>query len=165
MKRAIPRIMTDTRPKLRGAIDRRTQLEKWILEKRKSDKPIFTKRMNREITKGIQSAAKTSWVGRIYGAANVTEVFFGRFELRQLLDWESINSISREASEQHEFAWCLGCCCGIRPCSLGELPTRKGQFLRWRDIVITRACKSAEGKKWQSGIAMASDRWFFFQQS
>ncbi|KAF7921612.1 uncharacterized protein EAE98_008459 [Botrytis deweyae] len=145
MKKAVPRKLTDTRPKLSGATQRRTHLEKWILEKRKE--PLFTRRFNREITKGIHLAAKTLWKGRIWGAENCTKVFFGRYELKQLLDWESFNSISRELSEQHELAWCLGCCCGIRPCSLGELSTRKGQFLRWRDIVITRAFKTLDGRR------------------
>lgn len=49
-----------------------------------------------------------------------------------------MHSISRENSEQHELAWCLGCVRGIRPCSLAGPDGLKDEVLRWRDINISR---------------------------
>ncbi|CAD6444364.1 ca812b85-e0fc-4ae4-a3a6-ab2cbf157aef [Sclerotinia trifoliorum] len=42
MRRVVPRRLTDTQPKISSATHRRTQLEKWILDKR--DAPLFTRK-------------------------------------------------------------------------------------------------------------------------
>ena len=139
MRRSATRHHKDTRPKIGAATKRRGVLIQWSIEKRAVGNILFYQKLRAEITKGIHVGAKNLWEGKFNNTHVAPKVYFGRYELRQLLDWESIHSLSREVSEQHEMAWCLGCVCGIRPCSLAEVPRRPGQYLRWRDVAITRA--------------------------
>jgi hypothetical protein len=75
----------------------------------------------------------------VQGVLNRTSV--GLAELRQLIDHDMISTPSIELAECHHLAWCIGRICSVRPGSIG--PPRKAdpekfQFLRWRDITITR---------------------------
>jgi hypothetical protein len=49
--------------------------------------------MRVDITKGVHLAAKQIWEGKFDNKRIATKVFFGRHELRHLLDWESIHAI------------------------------------------------------------------------
>ena len=130
MKTAVTRHHKDQRPKIHSAIKRRVVLVQWASEKRTIPEPLSFHRLRLHITKGIHMGAKKIWKGKFNHDRVTSKVFFGRHELRQLLDWESVHSISRVVSEEHELAWCLACVCGIRPCSLAEVPRRTGQHLR-----------------------------------
>ncbi|KAF7882340.1 uncharacterized protein EAF02_005703 [Botrytis sinoallii] len=94
--------------------------------------------MKMEITKGIHLAARSLWGGIPPPGQKNGNSYSGKFELRQLLDWELIHASSPRFSQQHELAWIPGCLNGVRPCSLAQLLDRPGKFLRWRDIEITR---------------------------
>lgn len=64
--------------------------------------------------------------------------YFGKPELRHLIDYDMDSIVSIAGMEQQHLAWCIGAVCGVRPSSLGTMRYHKDRFLRWRDIRITR---------------------------
>jgi len=65
----------------------------WSIQKRSVSDILFYRRMRVDITKGVHLAAKQIWEGKFDNKRIATKVFFGRHELRHLLDWESIHAI------------------------------------------------------------------------
>jgi hypothetical protein len=101
--------------------------------------PAFKSRVINCTNEVLQKAAREYQVNR---AAKV-KPYLGRLELPQLIDMDSLATANIAVAENHHLAWCVACICGVRPGSMGWAKERKGQYLRWKDIKITR---SIEGK-------------------
>ncbi|KAF7931899.1 uncharacterized protein EAE98_004635 [Botrytis deweyae] len=145
MEKSRPRRLTDARPSIGSATARRTTLLKFITMKRQPQNYYSYPKMKIEISKGLNLAANTIWGGIPIPGQENGNSYFGKFELRQLLDWELEYASSPRFSQQHALAWVLSCLNGVRPCSLAQLSDRPGEYLRWRDIEITRVFEGQDG--------------------
>jgi hypothetical protein len=62
--------------------------------------------------------------------------YFGKPELKLLIEHEHLNAHNIDNSQQHILAWLLGWCCGVRSSSLGRVKGRE-ETLRWESVRIT----------------------------
>jgi hypothetical protein len=63
--------------------------------------------------------------------------YFGRPELQYLIDMD-IASTPVEVAESHHLLWTLAFICGIRPGAAGMSSHRPDNYLRWKNVIITR---------------------------
>jgi hypothetical protein len=143
--KAKPRALVNKRPKIGSVTRRRNAILFWVREKRDEGITLHYQRLYRDVTKGIQSAILKVW-GTTRQTEHIRKMFFGRAELRELLDHEAFFAQDPEMSEQHEVSWCLTCICGVRPCSMARLPVyaqKDSDCLRWRNLEITRVFNNA----------------------
>lgn len=66
------------------------------------------------------------------------KTYLGRYELSQLIDWDTARSPFMPVTETHHLAWCMALICGVRPGSIGRAPQRDNQYLCFREIEISR---------------------------
>ncbi|KAH7355308.1 hypothetical protein BKA65DRAFT_475760 [Rhexocercosporidium sp. MPI-PUGE-AT-0058] len=69
------------------------------------------------------------------------QIFLGRYELAQLLQFDTHKSVRLDVWENHHMAWVLACVCGVRHGSLGTARggTRDGKkYPTWEDVWFTR---------------------------
>ncbi|KAI9800898.1 MAG: hypothetical protein M1833_003035 [Piccolia ochrophora] len=131
-----PRSVSQARPRFRTMIQYRESLLWWIKRvygMRDTAIPFPGKMMN-ATNETLQAA------GRKYGLATAAsdKPYLGLLELTQLIEYDSLTTPCMPLAECHHLGWSIGRICGVRPGSMGEDRTRRGHFLSWRDIQITR---------------------------
>lgn len=131
-----PRSREDDRPSYSTINGRRGNLVYWSLRKR--GKP-WSESVLLGVKEALRFAAKDVGVNQHV----IEKPYLGRFEVEQLIDFDTERTKMFPLAEQHHLAWLLGCVCGVRPSSLAELRDRKGCFFNWGDIEITRSTASA----------------------
>ena len=97
-----------------------------------------------KLTEAIRHAAAHYGL-TVTGPINRTHV--GLAELRQMIDFDTINTPSIEVAEGHQLAWCIARVCSIRPGSIGPSKSSKNEkklFLSWRDITLTRGAQKGQ---------------------
>ncbi|KAG9694097.1 hypothetical protein KCU95_g10051, partial [Aureobasidium melanogenum] len=136
MKQVQPRNSTDTRPRLATIANRRWSILHWARVYMTSP-PTF---------RTLQ--AKTN--SALYFAVNKFKVntdrrdkpFFGRNELRYLIDHDLEKTDAFDVAESHHAVWTLALVCGVRPGAIGWSTHRRSNYLRWKDITIRRNTES-----------------------
>lgn len=82
--------------------------------------------------------------GEEYGVnqAATKKPYLGRFELAQLIDWDSFRSFRPAVTEVHYLAWCMAHQCGVRPSSMAMPDTdHPNNFMRWKHVRVVRSEK------------------------
>lgn len=132
-----PRAGSDERPRYQSLLQCRESMLFWIQREMNDRAPprwIIINASNETLQR----------IGRQLGLNRNRRIktYFGRLELAQLLDWDTLRSPYLPLTESHHLAWCFGCVCGVRPGSIGWSKNHKDQFLSFRDITITRGSAS-----------------------
>ncbi|KAH7174972.1 uncharacterized protein B0J16DRAFT_418367 [Fusarium flagelliforme] len=135
-----------TKISYRGLVGHRMPLMFWykrIHTKRGSTTAATQSQLFNAITEAMRYA--TSKFGLTLGrVTSFSQV--GIPELRQLIDYDTLNAVSIEVTEGHHLAWCIARVCAVRPGSIGisgqrTVNTNDRPFLTWGDIEITRLDK------------------------
>lgn len=87
------------------------------------------------VQKALQLAVEDVGVNRDV----IAKPCLGRFDVEQLVDFDTERTERSPLAEQHHLVSLLGCVCGVRPSSLAEMRDRKGPFFNRGDIEITRS--------------------------
>ncbi|KAI5197559.1 hypothetical protein E4T38_07921 [Aureobasidium subglaciale] len=127
-----PRSNADDRPRLTTLTSRRWSLLHWA-------KVYLEDPPNSRVLQVRTNAALFYAVQR-YGI-NTTrrnKAYFGRHEVRFLIDYDLAHTDSFDAAESHHLAWTIAMITGVRPGAIGRTQFRKDAYLRWTDIQITR---------------------------
>lgn len=147
-----PQSRRDTTIRLGTLIERRFAMLRWAQEK------IGHARIHRgeflhQSNKAVMLAAKK------YGITSQSKPkeFFGRDELRYLLDYDFSTTDYPEVAQNFAISWILGCVCGVRPGAISVSPHRKG-FLSWGDLHFSR--QSGDDFKFQVRITFRSMKGF-----
>jgi hypothetical protein len=64
--------------------------------------------------------------------------YLTKLDLCSLIEFDHASAISPDNAQQHHIAWLLGFLCGVRPGAIGYSNKRRGHFLQWKDIQISR---------------------------
>ncbi|KIV91937.1 hypothetical protein PV10_06424 [Exophiala mesophila] len=128
-----PRGTVDQRPRYQSLLQCRESMLFWILRQMGERAPYRWQLIN-------ASNETLQRIGRELGLNRQRSVksYFGRLELAQLIDFDTLQSPYLPVTESHHLAWCLGCVCGIRPGSIGWSRHHKDQFLSFGDVEILR---------------------------
>ncbi|THY25782.1 hypothetical protein D6D01_04897 [Aureobasidium pullulans] len=127
-----PRSLADDRPRLATITSRRWSLLHWA-------KAYLENPPNFRVLQARTNAA-LFYAAQKYGI-NTTrrkKLYFGRHELRFLIDYDMAHTDSFDAAESHHLAWTIALITGVRPGAIGRSRFRPESYLRWSDIRITR---------------------------
>ncbi len=127
-----PRSNFDAKPAITTLYNYQKTLLWWIL--REANNAPTRERFLNSTNETLQFA------GRKLGVAKSRKVkaYLGRLELAQLIDFDTMQSPFLPVAEMHHLAWTLGCICGVRPGSLAYSHHRENDFLKWKDVSLTR---------------------------
>lgn len=134
-----PRRLRDQRPGIAAIMARRSSMCFWM--HKKMEEPVPSWKFMAATDQAIQYAAAKFGISK----ARERKRYFGRFELRELIDFDMARTLNVPLAEVHHLAWCLGCVCGVRPGSMGWATRREDQYLQWKDVEIVRSTGAHKG--------------------
>ncbi|KAG9697307.1 hypothetical protein KCU95_g3788, partial [Aureobasidium melanogenum] len=135
-KQVQPRNSTDTRPRLATIANRRWSILYWARVYMKSP-PSF-------ITLQARTNSALFFAVDKFGV-NMNrrdKPYFGRHELRYLIDHDLEKTDAFDVAESHHAVWTLALVCGVRPGAIGWSTHRRSNYLRWKDVTIRRDTES-----------------------
>jgi hypothetical protein len=131
-KQVQPRSSTDTKPRLATIANRRWSILHWARVYMKSP-PTF-RALQAHTNKALFFAVNKFGVN----TDRRDKPFFGRHELRYLIDHDLEDTNAFDVAESHHAVWTLALVCGVRPGAIGFSTHRRGNYLRWKDLSINR---------------------------
>lgn len=131
-KQVSPRSSTDTRPRLATITNRRWSILHWTRVYMKS--PPNFRSLQAHTNAALYFAVDKFGVN----VDRREKPFFGRHELRYLIDHDLENTNAFDVAESHHAVWTLALVCGVRPGAIGWSTYRRNNYLRWKDIQIRR---------------------------
>ncbi|EME77334.1 uncharacterized protein MYCFIDRAFT_179910 [Pseudocercospora fijiensis CIRAD86] len=134
VQRIRPLRKVDVSPRLATIISRRWSLRHWIKNKLGNKAPNY-RTYHSKTNKSLHYAARVFGINK----KAKTKAYFGRQELRFMIDADMHRTEYVDVAEQHHLAWILGCICGVRPGSLGFTSKRPDNYMRWKHVKITRS--------------------------
>lgn len=135
-----PRSNKHTRPRLKTIHNRRMMIMHHIFNLLDDKAPTYEE-FFRKTQKAMLQAAKTYGVNE---QSTRQKSYFGRDELRLLIDYDIGCTKSIEVAETHHLAWAMAMVCGVRAGSMGFTKGRPNNYLRWRDIKIVRTAEHSD---------------------